>query len=408
MARLRCSCGILLRNTSSNNCVQWEAIKLSKFKRMLNKFPDESLYKIEDLIYEESNGQFQNDIWYCDCCRNIYYFDQEDKCSVYEIYKQNNVKIDEILKLEEWIAICFCDTDYDINAKYVLENFPFRPYRFFTSKDYQKIYVYNIKTNLIDFNFRLTKKEKPTRNIDIGLNDCFYGLVLGDMLNLSSRNYKLNFETKGKISNYTLIMVATCKSLKDNNKRLDIYDIKHKYDDLLKAYNCKKVYTEGITLIMLLPLIFIDYTKKDIEDICYIFSSDEIVVDVAFIFLEAFKKYFKDCEEILNNEEIYENRFNNFTFALDEISYFKENSIEIKILKNVLKIIIKYKNVIVESFSDDGYSDLLIQIYEKEGLNDLSFVLLSATFALFKNRDYKMSSLTFQIKYNDLIQDSLF
>ena len=337
MAKTSCKCGVRLWNGYGPGGVNWDIFPMNQFKELAYAYPTLSLAEVDNLISEKYYDNDFHDLWLCRRCKRIQIWKMDNLYVAYEpVDFDGLISLDEIFKMEEWIAINDYDLVEDYNAIYVLENYPFRPYQFFLSNDKSKIYVYNRNQKTIEFVYEEYCREieenifrdrkgiyrnKYENHLYVGsfyedgteveyilrnayLSGAVYGFVLGDALGVPYEFMERDsFECKGMVgygthnqpagtwSDDTSLMLATCKSLKENGLKVNIEDMKNKFKRWLNDgdftangtvfdvdHTTLKALTTGVarsgessngngSLMRILPLAFVDCTDDEIRAI---------------------------------------------------------------------------------------------------------------------------------------------
>ena len=361
MAKTSCKCGVGLWNGYGPGGVNWDIFPMNQFKELAYANPTLSLAEVDNLISEKYYDNDFHDLWLCRRCKRIQIWKMDNLYVAYEpVDFDGLISLDEIFKMEEWIAINDYDLLEDYNAIYVLENYPFRPYQFFLSNDKSKIYVYNRDQKTIEFVYEEYCREieedifrdrkgiyriKYENHLFVGafyedgteveyilrnakLSGAVYGFVLGDALGVPYEFMERDsFECKGMVgygthnqpagtwSDDTSLMLATCKSLKENDLKVNIEDMKNKFKRWLNdgdftangtvfdvGHTTLKALTTGVarsgessngngSLMRILPLAFVDCTDDEIRAVSGITHNHWIAKEACVIYVNLIKKY---------------------------------------------------------------------------------------------------------------------
>lgn len=361
MAKTGCRCGVGLWNGRCPGGVNWVIFPLWQFSKIAYQYPDKELYDLDDLIEEYYyEGYRKYDLWLCKRCKRIQIWIDGDKSYVaYEpIDYDGNVPLRDILLMEEWIALSDWDYESSYTGVYVLENYPFRPYRYFLNEDKSKIYVYNRDTKQIEFvydeyirevqeGYYKDRKgiyhhdfyedkwlyvedgtEVPYEYKDGELSDAVYGFVMGDALGVPYEfrergsfkctgmdGYGTHEKPPGTWSDDTALLLATCMSLKENNLKVNIEDMRKKFQDWLfkgeftadgdvfdVGYTTKKALMTGKgseaenangngSLMRILPLAFVDCTDDEIRAVSAITHGHWIAQEACVIYVNLIRRY---------------------------------------------------------------------------------------------------------------------
>ena len=151
MAHTGCSCGVDLWNGYCPGGINWNIFPKWQAEEAIKYDPEYDIIEAVDYIDDTFNNGSFRDFWLCRRCRRIQIWDLDDRYVEYKkVPFDNSISVDEVLELEEWLAYSDWDKDKYLKLKDVINN-PFRPHRYFLSDDKQKIYVYNICEDNIEF-----------------------------------------------------------------------------------------------------------------------------------------------------------------------------------------------------------------------------------------------------------------
>lgn len=175
------------------------------------------------------------------------------------------------------------------------------------------------------------------------LKSAIYGIAVGDALGVPYEfkkrgsfnctdmvGYGTHNQKVGTWSDDTSMTIATCKSLKENDKKVNISDITINFKDWL--YNAKftpfgRVFDCGITtqtalnsgkglddlysngngsLMRILPLAFVDCSNEEIENVSAITHAHDISKEACKIYIEIAKQLIlgKNIKEIIKNIKV--------------------------------------------------------------------------------------------------------
>lgn len=365
MAKTGCRCGVGLWNGYCPGGVNWDVFPKWQVEEVIKEHPGCGPIDVTDYISEKyDNGDFR-DLWLCRRCRRIQIWDFDHK---YESYKKilfdNSITIEEIFAMEEWIAYSDWDFEEEITAAQMLKN-PLRPHRYFLSNDQRRIYVYNTDTESIEFiyleetvNFEknLWRDEhgrvyenKYTKHgtylgdfyLDDGtevqytwgnerLSSAVYGAIIGDALGVPYEfkergsfncsgmiGYGTHNQPAGTWSDDSSMILATCKSIKENGGKIVIEDLKVKFREWLiegkytpfgEVFDCGNTTRDAIltgvargdecsngngSLMRILPLAFIDSTDEEIRAVSAITHSHWISQEACVIYVNIIRESLK-------------------------------------------------------------------------------------------------------------------
>jgi len=364
MAKTGCHCGVGLWNGYGPGGVNWDIFPRWQAEEAIKLHPEYGITDVSDYIAEKyDNGEWP-DLWLCRRCRRIQIWDQNDK---YVCYRKDpfsrEITTDELFRMEEWLAYSDWDLEDDRTVAEALIH-PFRPHRYFLSPDKQKIYVLNTDLEEIEFVYQEEDKELENglwRNehglyehkyrLENGyktfvgsfylngeevketfrngyLSDAVYGAVIGDALGVPFEfkergsfkctgmvGYGTHNQPAGTWSDDSSLILATCKSIQENNRKIVIEDIRRKFKEWLfegKFSPFGKVFDVGnatrtaiITgqsqdneysngngsLMRILPLAFIECSDDDVRRVSAITHGHWISTEACVIFINIFK----DC-----------------------------------------------------------------------------------------------------------------
>lgn len=364
MVKTGCHCGVGLWNGYGPGGVNWDIFPRWQAEEAIKLHPEYGITEVSDYIAEKyDNGEWP-DLWLCRRCRRIQIWDPNDK---YVCYRKDpfsgEITTDELSRMEEWLAYSDWDLEDDRTVAEALIH-PFRPHRYFLSPDKQKIYVLNTDLEEIEFVYQEEVKElendlwrnehgiykheyrlengckrfvgsyyldgceveSKRRNGD--LSDAVYGAVIGDALGVpfefkergsfqctGMTGFGTHNQPAGTWSDDSSLILATCKSIQENNGRIVIEDIRQKFKEWLfegKFSPFGKVFDVGnatrtaiITgqsqdseysngngsLMRILPLAFIDCSDDDVRRVSAITHGHWISTEACVIFV----RIFKDC-----------------------------------------------------------------------------------------------------------------
>ena len=352
MAHTGCKCGVSIWNGYGPGGVNWDIFPMELFRKEAYDNPEMELYDLICLIEDKyQNGDF-HDFWLCRRCKRIQIWKMD---GLYVSYKpvrwDHTPDLNTILGMEEWMAI----NDYDwecsaepFTAVYLLEH-PCRPFRYFMSGDKTKIYVYNSSTEQIEWVYEeecrelekgkyrdahgiYTHKyemrnghnyyagsvyedgtELADKNRNGDLSDAVYGAILGDTLGRAYTGMKKGtFKCTGMNGTKTSpagawslsigLMLATAKSLKDNDLTVNIDDLADRYRDCMNNTGIfseteklqgevrRDEYDAG-SLLRVLPLAFAECTDDEVVKVCEILNDSASVAEACVIFTGLIRKY---------------------------------------------------------------------------------------------------------------------
>lgn len=288
MAKTGCECGVGLRNTYSPAGVEWRICPVKDAMAILSENPDIELldmfFELEDKLYEGDCW----DLWLCKRCRRIQIWGLHDR---YVSYRKepfdNSVSVDEILNMEEWVAASDYDTEDAVPAKGFIQA-PSLGMKFFLSPDEKTIYAYDYVNCKVKFRYveeyrqleenlwrnekgqfrykfsKIGKVYKGAYYLDGSeldyeyknwqLSNGMYGAIIGDAFGVP-----FEFEDRGTFectdmvgggshdqpagtwSDDSSMLLATCKSIKDNNGKVVVEDIHNNF--LNSCYRCGIIFS---------------------------------------------------------------------------------------------------------------------------------------------------------------------
>ena len=287
MAKTGCECGAGLRNTYCPSGVEWSICPAKDAKVIIEENPDIELIdmfsEVENKIY---GGDFW-DLWLCKRCRRIQIWCPHDR---YVSYRKepfdDSLSVDQILNMEEWVVASDYDTDDAILARDFIAA-PTIGLKFYLSPDEKTVYAYDYISRTVKFKYveeyrqleeNLWRNEKGLFNYRIidhvvkgayyldgseldyecknwHLTDGMYGEILGDALGVPFEfeergtfectymvGYGSHNQPAGTWSDDSSMLLATCKSIKDNNGKVVVEDIRRNF---LKWLNEKEFTANG-------------------------------------------------------------------------------------------------------------------------------------------------------------------
>ena len=364
MAKMGCECGAGLRNTYSPAGVEWRICPVKDAMVILTKKPEIELldmfFELQDELYDGDCW----DLWFCKRCRRIQVLGLHGR---YVSYRKelidSTVAVDEILNMEEWVVASDYDTEDSVLAKDFITAPPLG-LKFFLSPDKKTIYAYEYSNNKVKFKYveeyrrleeNLWRCEKGLfrykfskignvyqgayyldgRELDCEyknwqLSNGMYGAILGDALGVP-----FEFEERGTFkctdmvghgshdqpagtwSDDSSMLLATCKSIKDNNGKVVVEDIRNNF---LKWLNEKEFTANGEvfdighatlkalvtgeprcgeyengngSLMRILPLAFTDCSDDDIRAVSAITHGHWISQEACVIYVHLIRECMK-------------------------------------------------------------------------------------------------------------------
>lgn len=490
MAKTGCACGVGLGNGYGPGGVNWDIFPMWQYKKIAYENPEMDLNEVGNKVEEIYNNGDWHDLWLCRRCKRIQIWKMDDLYVAYEpVDYEGDVPIDEILKMEEWIAINDYDIEYDYTGVYVIENFPFRPYQFFLSPDKARIYVYNRDTKEIEFVYQeyvreveknvfrdkrgiyrhRYKKQLDGTKLYVGsyyengekvsyeernsmLSGAVYGFVLGDALGVpyefkergsftctGMTGYGTHNQPPGTWSDDTSMMLATCHSLKENNLKINIEDMKERFCSWLNEgkYTASgdvfdvgdatmKAITTGVpqsgeysngngSLMRILPLAFVDCTDEEIRQVSAITHDHWIAKEACVIYVNLIKKYLsqegpyeaiKSLEDCIRELPEYPAPFD----RLCKLSQLSED--EIKSTGYVVDTLEAALWCILQDYGKDywetSYTGCLERAVNLGGDTDTIAAITGGLAGLIYSFDSLPDDWVWAIKNNKLIQECLF
>ena len=364
MAKTGCVCGVTLWNGYCPGGINWDVFPKWQAEEIIREYPEYDILEVADSIADKfDNGEFR-DIWLCRRCRRIKIWDIDGKFICYKKKPfDQSISPEKIFQFEEWLAYSDWDLEEEKTLTYALEH-PFRSHRYFLTEDKDKIFVYNTDLCVIEFIYAVETREIDEdlfqdehgvyKNIYIQegenkvfkgsfyqdgtevvydypngrLSDAIYGAVIGDALGVPFEGmvrgsfkctgitgFGTHDQPAGTWSDASSMMLATCKSLKDNNGKIKIDDMRSAFMKWMnegefspngEVFDIEKVTSKALTtglpqedeysdgngsLMRILPLAFIDCTDDDIRDVSAITHGHWIAKEACVIYVNIIK----DC-----------------------------------------------------------------------------------------------------------------
>lgn len=379
MAKTGCKCGVGIWDGYVPGGVVWFFFPKWQAEEAVKANPECLIGEADDYIADHFNGGEFPDFWLCRRCRRIKIWGIDRKFVGYRKAPfSEDVLLDEILSMEEWLAYSDWDLEEERTLAYALEH-PFRPHRYFLTKDQRRIYVYNTEMDNIEFmyveetreldddlwrdefgtfrylyeqsafgkvfkgGFYLDGTEVPHEDKNRQLSDAVYGAVIGDALGVPFEfqerdtfkctgmvGYGTHNQPEGTWSDDTSMILATCKSIKDNNGKIVIEDIRNnflkwvKYGEFTpfgKVFDCgittRQALLTGVSqdgersngngsLMRILPLAFIDSTDDEVRAVSDITHGHWISTEACVIYVNIIKACLagKKLEDVVHSLEL--------------------------------------------------------------------------------------------------------
>lgn len=490
MAKTGCECGVGLWNGYGPGGVNWDIYPMEQFKQIAYANPDMDLYEVGNQVEEIYNNGDWHDLWLCRRCKRIQIWKMDGLYVAYEpVDYEGNVPVEEILNMEEWMAINDYDSEEDYTGVYVLENYPFRPYRYFLSPDKSKVYVYNIDTEEIEFVYqeyvreiekdvykdrkgiyrpRYRKQSDGTRlymgsyyengekvhyeKRDRILSGAVYGFVLGDALGVpfefkergsfeckGMEGYGTHNQPPGTWSDDTSMMLATCRSLKENNLSVNIEDMREKFCSWLDegkytangdvfdvGHSTLKALRTGVpqrgefsngngSLMRILPLAFVDCSDDEIRQVSGITHDHWISKEACVIYVNVIKRYLsQDCpysemkrlEDIIREIPEYPEPFDRLC-KLDEMTEddIKSSGYVVDTLEAALWCILQEDK---KDTWKKSYADCLLRAVNLGDDADTVAAVTGGLAGIIYSFDSIPDDWVWKIRNNKLIQECLF
>ena len=479
MAKTGCACGVGLWNGYGPGGVNWDIYPRWQAEEAIQQHPDYGIMDVSDYIADKYNNGDWPDLWLCRRCRRIQIWKLDGKYISYKkVPFSNDLSVEDIFAMEEWLAY----SDWDLEEERTLADalsHPFRPHRYFLSPDCTRIYVLNTELDEIEFVYQEEVKEledelwrnehglyKHKYQLENGykkfvgsfyldgneveykrrngdLSDAVYGAVIGDALGVpfefnerdsfqctGMTGYGTHNQPAGTWSDDSSLILATCKSIQENEGKINIEDIRKKFKEWLfegKFSPFGKVFDVGnatrtaiITgqsqdseyangngsLMRILPLAFIDCSDDEVRRVSAITHGHWISTEACVIFVNIIRGCMKGwnngthrgIEEIVHDLNL-EPPFDRLT-RIDELprSEIRSSGYVVSTLEAALWCVLTSKS----------YTECLLKAVnlgdDTDTVAAVAGGLGSVKFSFHELPDPWVN----EIKNNDLIQDCLF
>ena len=479
MAHYACMCGVSIWNGYGPGGVNWDIMPRWQAEAVAKEHPE---YTVNDVInrveQEFNNGDFI-DFWLCRRCRRIHIWDLDNKFVSYKkVPFTEDIEVDDIFNMEEWLAYSDYDIEDDKLFSEALEC-PYRYHQYFVNEDKSKIYVLNTDTDQVEFiyeeevkelddgifrnenglyrnryeegggyrkylgSYYLDGSEVEYKRHNGDLSDAVYGAVIGDALGVPYEfNERGTFECKGMVgygthnqpagtwSDDSSMILATCKSIKENNGKINIDDIRNKFRDWLyegKYTPFGQVFDSGNTtskaivtgesqddeysngngsLMRILPLAFIDCTEDEIRAVSAITHGHWISTEACVIYVNIIKEYLK------NGGWGEGHSFADIIHALDLPAPFDRlhriDELSEEDIKSGGYVVHTLETAVWCVLTSDSFTECLLKAVNLGDDTDTTACVAGGLGSLVFSFDSFPDSWVNAIKNNDLIQDCLF
>lgn len=438
MAYTGCDCGVGLWDGYVPGGVNWDIFPKWQAEAAISKHPEYGIADVGDYISETYDNDEFIEVWLCRRCRRIQIRDQYNKYVSYKKTAFNETTtLEEILEMEEWLA--YSDLDLEEETReldFGIWRNEHGLYRHrYQEKNGHKTFVgsYYLDNGLeVENTFRNGK-----------LSDAVYGAIIGDALGVpfefmergsfestSMIGYGTHNQPAGTWSDDSSLILATCKSIQENDGKIVVEDIRQKFKEwLLKGRFSPfgKVFDVGnatriaiITgqsqdsersngngsLMRILPLAFVECSNDDIRRVSAITHGHWISTEAFVIFVNIIK----ECQKCKENgtyrgiEEVVHNLKLDPPF--DRISRIDE--LPEKEIKSSGYVVSTLEAALWCVLTSESYTECLLKAVnlgdDTDTVAAVAGGLGSVKFSFHELPDPWVN----EIKNNDLIQDCLF